>query len=57
MTKNSLLEGAYPARKLSESPPRTPFRLGLGAAFIVTLLLSLGMWWAIWSAATSLFSG
>ena len=57
MTKNSLLEGASPARKLSESPPRTPFRLSLGSAFIVILLLSLGLWWAIWSAVTSLFSG
>ena len=57
MTKNSFLEGAYPARKLSESAPRTPFRLSLGSAFIVILLLSLGLWWAIWSAATSLVSG
>ena len=56
MTKNSFLEGAYPARKL-ESAPRTPFRLSLGSAFIVMLLASLGLWWAIWSAATSLFSG
>jgi len=57
MTKNRLLEGAYPARKLSESAPRIPFRLSLGSAFIVMLLASLGLWWAIWSAATSLFSG
>ena len=57
MTKNSFLEGAYPARKLSESAPRTPLRLSLGSAFIVILLLSLGLWWAIWSAATSLVSG
>ena len=54
MTKNSLVEGAYAARKPRESAPRTPSRLSLGSAFTVIVLLSLGLWWAIWIAVSSL---
>jgi hypothetical protein len=57
MTKNSLVEGAYPARKPRESASRTPSSLSLGSAFIVILLLSLGLWWAIWSSVSSLVYG
>jgi hypothetical protein len=57
MTKNSLVEGAYPARKPRESASRTPPRLSLGSAFIVVALLSFGLWWAIWSAVSSLVYG
>ena len=57
MTKNSLVEGAYPARKLRESALWTAPRLSRGPAFIVILLLSLGSWWAIWVTVSSLVSG
>lgn len=57
MTKSSLVEGAYPARKPRESAPRTTPRLSLGPAFIVVSLLSLGLWWAIWIAVSSLVFG
>ena len=57
MTKSSLVEGAYPARKPRESAPRTAPRLSLGSAFIVIALLSLGLWWAIWIAVSSLVFG
>jgi hypothetical protein len=57
MIKNSLVEDAYPARKPRESARRTSPRLSLSSAFIVILLLSLGSWWAIWVAVSSLVSG
>jgi hypothetical protein len=57
MTKNSLAEGAYPARKPRESVSRTPSRLSPGPAFIGIALLSLGLWWAIWAAVSSLVFG
>jgi hypothetical protein len=58
MTKNSLVEGAYLARKPRESaPPLTGPRLSRGSAFIVIVLLSLGSWWGIWVAVSSLVSG
>jgi hypothetical protein len=57
MTKSSLVEGVYPARKPRESARRDAPRLSLGSAFIVILLLSLGLWWAIWSAVSSLVFG
>jgi hypothetical protein len=57
MTKSSLVEGAYPARKPRESAPRNPPRLSLGSAFIVMGLLSLGLWWASWIAFSSLVCG
>jgi hypothetical protein len=57
MTKSSLVEGAYPARKRRESAPYTAPGLGLGPAFIVAALLSLGLWWAIWVAVSSLVFG
>ena len=57
MTKNSLVEGAYPARKPRESAPRTPSRLSPGSAFIVVALLSLGLWRAIWVSVSSLVFG
>ena len=50
MTKNSLLAGAYPARKPHEEAPR----LSPGPGFIVAGLLSLGLWWGIWIAVSSL---
>jgi hypothetical protein len=57
MIKNNLVEGVYPARQTRESARRTAPRLSLSSAFIVILLLSLGSWWAIWVAVSSLFSG
>jgi hypothetical protein len=55
MTKSSLVEAAYPARRLREAMPRTSSpRMSLPAAFIVVALLSLGLWWAVWSAFSSL---
>jgi hypothetical protein len=56
MAKNILFEGAYPARTARESAPRTT-RLSAGSAFTVILLLSSGLWWAIWIAISSLVSG
>jgi hypothetical protein len=57
MTKNSLVEGAYPARTPRESAPRTPSHLSPGPVYIVIALLSLGLWWAIWAAVSSLVFG
>jgi hypothetical protein len=57
MLKSSLVEGAYPARKPREAMPRTSPRMSLAPAFIVVALLSLGVWWAIWVAISSLVSG
>lgn len=57
MNKSSLVEGAYSARKPRESALRSAPRLSLGSAFIVILLLSLGLWWAIWTAVSSLVFG
>lgn len=57
MIKNSLVGGAYPVRKARESAPQTSPRLRPGPAFIVTMLLSLGLWWAIWIAVSSLVFG
>jgi hypothetical protein len=57
LSKNIFVEGVYPARKLREEAPRAPFRLSLGSAFIVMALLSIGFWWAIWVAVSSLVFG
>ena len=57
MAKNIFFEGTYPARKLRESALWTAPRLSRGPAFTVILLLSLGSWWAIWVAVSSLVSG
>ena len=57
MLNSSLAEGAYPARKPREATPRTSPRMSLAPAFIVVALLSLGVWWAIWVAVSSLFFG
>jgi hypothetical protein len=57
MLKSSLVEGAYPARKPREAMPRTSPRMSLAPAFIVVALLSIGGWWAIWVAISSLVSG
>jgi hypothetical protein len=57
MPKNIFVEGAYPARRPHESAPRTTPRLSLGAGLTVILLLSLGLWWAIWTAVSSLVFG
>jgi hypothetical protein len=57
MMKNMLVEGAYPARKPRELAPRTPPRMSLGPAFILLALLSLGLWWGIWIAVSSLAFG
>lgn len=57
MIKDGLVKGIYPARKPLESVPPTPPRLSPGSAFIVILLLSLGLWWAIWAGVSSLVFG
>ena len=57
MTKSSLVEAAYPARKPREAMRRTSLRMNRAAAFIVAALLSLGLWWAVWSAFSSLVFG
>jgi hypothetical protein len=57
MTKSSLLKGGYPAWKAREAMPRTSPRMSLAPAFIVVALLSLGVWWTIWVAVSSLFFG
>jgi hypothetical protein len=57
MPKNSLVAGAYPARKPRELASRSPSRLSLGSAFVVILLMSLGLWWVIWVAVSSLVFG
>jgi hypothetical protein len=57
MTKSSRVEGAYSARKPRESALRSDPRLNLASAFIVILLLSVGLWWAIWTTVSSLVFG
>jgi hypothetical protein len=57
MTKNSLVDGIYLARDPRRSAPQAGPRLGMGTALIVMLLLSLGSWWAIWKAVSSLVLG
>ena len=57
MIKSSLVEDAYPAWKPREAMPRTSPRMSLAPAFIVVALLSLGLWWAVWSAFSSLVFG
>ena len=57
MTKNIFVEGAYSARKPHESAPGTPARMSLGPVFIAILLLSLGLWGAIWIAVSSFVFG
>ena len=54
MIKDSFVEDAYFARKARESAPETPPRLSRGSAYMVILLVSLGLWWAIWAAVSSL---
>ena len=57
MIKSSLVEDAYPAWKPREAMPRTSPRMSLAPAFIVVAALSLGVWWAIWVAVSSLAFG
>jgi hypothetical protein len=57
LSKNIFVEGVYSARKPREEAPRAPPRLSLGFAFIVMALLSIGFWWAIWVAVSSLVFG
>ena len=57
MNKNIFVEGVYPVRKPREKAPVFPPRLSLGPTFIVMALLSLGFWWAIWIAVSSLVLG
>lgn len=57
MNKSIFVEGVHPARKAREKAPRTFPRLSLAPAFIVMGLLSLGLWWAIWVAVSSLVVG
>jgi len=57
MTKHILVDGAYAARRPREAMPRTSPRMTPGPAFTVVALLSLGLWWAIWVAVSSLVFG
>jgi hypothetical protein len=57
MLKSSRVEGAFPDRKSRETASRITPRLSLGPAFIVVALVSLGLWWAIWVAVSSLVFG
>jgi len=57
MTKHTLVDGAYAARRPREAMPRTSPRMTSGPAFVVVTLLSLGLWWAIWVAVSSLVFG
>jgi hypothetical protein len=57
MTKSSLVGGAYPARRPRESAWRDTPRLSVGPAFTVLLMLSLGLWWVISIAVSSLVFG
>ena len=61
MDSKILSQGAYsvnnrrlPAQPVREACPH--HRLDAGAYLIVTVLLSLGIWAAIWEAVASLFS-
>jgi hypothetical protein len=54
MIKDSFVESAYFARKARESAPGTTPRLSRGSAYTVTVLVSLGLWWGIWAAVSSL---
>jgi hypothetical protein len=57
MTKNLLVEAAYPrAQKAEVSARRAPRRLSPATALITIVLLSLGFWWAIWTAVAALVS-
>jgi hypothetical protein len=57
MTKHILVDGAYAARRPREAMSRTSPRMSPGPAFTVVALLSLGLWWAIWVAVSSLVFG
>jgi hypothetical protein len=57
LNKNIFVEDVYPARKPREKTRETPPRLSLGPAFITMALLSLGLWWAVWMAVSSLVFG
>ena len=57
MTKHILVDGTYPARKPREAMPLTSPRMSPGPAFTVVALLSLGLWWAVWAAVSSLVFG
>ena len=57
MLKSSRVEGAFRDRKSRETASRITPRLSLGPAFIVVALVSLGLWWAIWVAVSSLVFG
>ena len=54
MIKDSFVESAYFTRKARESVPETPPRLSRGSAYTVIGLVSLGLWWGIWAAVSSL---
>jgi hypothetical protein len=62
MTKHILVDAAYAARRpreamSREAMSRTSPRMSPGPAFTVVALLSLGLWWAIWAAVSSLVFG
>jgi hypothetical protein len=54
MAKYFVIEGPWPARKRRRSEPATPSRLSPGAALTAALLISLGLWWVVWIAVSSL---
>jgi len=55
MAKHPFVEAAYPrAQRTGVSARRAPQRVSPATALIAIVLLSLGFWWAIWTAVSAL---
>jgi len=58
MTSKIFVERAYPpVYKRQAFAPRATRQLKPGAALSVILLLSLGLWWVVWTVASALVPG